>query len=224
MKGLLALLTLFGVGFNQAQAAVLEVPELCFANKAAPCLTQIQDAGKTLIVDGATFKISPNSILQWNSFTDLSLDLVKGSFILTDTKSPFKLNEIYISKPQQMIQRRENLILGLDLKSFILSTYKLSEVRSNTVLLKSEFLEKSQLLKYVSSFFERKTAYVEFLKSIESLWKAEFVSQTKIQTKVLERGVASVEEAGKAENTERFRQQLQLKKVREQFFNRTFYR
>ena len=159
-----------------------------------------------------------------NDFKDLSVDLLKGSLVVTGNTVPFKLNEIYISKSSQMIQRRENLILGLDLKSFILSTYKLSKVRSNTVLLKSEFMEKAQLLKYVSTFFERKIAYVEFLKSIENLWKAEFVSQTTIQTKVLERSVASSEQSGKSENAERLRQELELKKVREQFFNRTFFR
>lgn len=224
MKVLIASFMLLGTGYKKVQAAVLEVPELCFANKVAPCLTQIQDGGTTLQASSTTFKISSNSILQWNNFTDLSFDLLRGSFIVSDIAAPFKLNEIYISKPNQMIQRRENLVLGLDLKSFILSTYKLSEVRSNTVLLKSEFLEKSQLLKYVSSFFERKMAYVDFLKSIETSWKAEFVSQTNIQTKVLERSLASVEDSSKSENAERLRQELALKKVREQFFNRTFYR
>ncbi len=224
MKVLWLLLGLLVIKNQAAHAAILEVPEFCYTKKVSPCLTQIQNSSEPMQVGSATFRVNPNSILQWNDFKDLSVDLLKGSLVVTGNTVPFKLNEIYISKSSQMIQRRENLILGLDLKSFILSTYKLSEVRSNTVLLKSEFMEKPQLLKYVSTFFERKVAYVEFLKSIENLWKAEFVSQTTIQTKVLERSVASSEQSGKAENAAQLRQQLELKKVREQFFNRTFFR
>ncbi len=209
---------------SRGYADVLQVPEMCFEKKMAPCLTQVQGRSSSLKIKSTTFTVTSNSILQWNNFDDLAVDILKGSFIVTDNTTPFKLNEIFISKPNQMIRRQDNLILGLDLKTFILSTYKVSEVRSNTVLLKTEFLEKMQLLKYASGFFERRKSYVQFLKSIEGLWKAEFVSQTKTQTKVLERAVASLGESLQLEGIEKQRQDDELKKVREQFFYRTFYR
>ena len=157
-----------------AEAKLLEVPDNCFNKKSAPCLTQINENEETLSIGKTVFRISTNTILHWKNFSDISVDILKGAFHITENDKAIKLNEIPIAKKNQMLQKQENLILCLDLGSFILSTYDLSAQRANTVLLKTSFLEKSDFLKFTAQFFERKYAFIAFLKSIETPWKAEF--------------------------------------------------
>ena len=207
-----------------AEAKLLEVPDNCFNKKSAPCLTQINENEETLSIGKTVFRISTNTILHWKNFSDISVDILKGAFHITENDKAIKLNEIPIAKKNQMLQKQENLILCLDLGSFILSTYDLSAKRANTVLLKTSFLEKSDFLKFTAQFFERKYAFIAFLKSIEAPWKAEFSNNTAGQSKFLNRAVASVEESEKYKMQEKERLSKELKKVRERFFYRTFYR
>ena len=206
------------------QAKVLEVPEDCFSKKNSPCLIQSGEQDEILNLEKLSVRITKNTILQWTDFTDVSLDILKGHLHVLKNDKSFKLNEIYISKNQQLIERQSALITSLDLNSFVLSTYKLADIRSNTVLLRTSFLEKTELLSYVSRFFERRNSYAQFLHAIEKPWKKEFISLTESQTKVLNRAVASAEQAEKRVLEEKASQSDELKKVREQFFYRTFYR
>jgi len=65
---------------------------------------------------------------------------------------------------------------------------------------------------------------LSYLKEHEASWKAEFALQNEIQTKVIARAIAS-EEAEQKKSIEREKKEKeQIKKVRELFFYRTFYR
>ncbi len=207
-----------------ARGNMLEVPEGCFSKKNAPCLTQINANEETLSINEIAFRVTADSILQWKNFNKVSLDLLKGEIQVSENLTTFKLNEIPILNKNQMMQRQDNVILRLDLQSFILSTYDLSRERANSVLLKSSFLEKADFLKFTSNFFARKSAFVSFLNSVQTPWKAQLLNQSENQTKVLKRAVASAEESKATEIQEKLLISAELKKVREQFFYRTFYR
>ncbi len=206
------------------EARVTVVPEDCFLKKQSPCLTQVDESEETLSVGKTSLRIKAGTILHWKNFSEISVDILKGAFHITGSENALKLNEIPIAKKNQMLTKQENLILSLDLDSFILSTYDLSAQRANTVLQRTSFLEKPDFLKFTAQFFERKSAFVAFLKSVEPSWKTEFNHNTASQSKILSRAVASVEESEKIELLEKERLTQELKKVREQFFYRTFYR
>ena len=216
-------LIVFFLSLN-TNARIIEVPDDCFSKKIAPCLTQINENEETLSIGKTVFRISANTILHWKSFSDISVDILKGAFHISENDKAFKLNEIPIAKKNQMLQKQENLILSLDLNSFILSTYDLSVQRANTVLLKTSFLEKPDFLKFTAQFFERKYAFIAFLKTDETSWKTEFTNNTVSQSNILNRAVASVEESEKYKMQEKEHLSKELKKVREMFFYRTFYR
>lgn len=207
-----------------AEGRVTTVPEDCFDKKQTPCLTQVDEHEETLGIGKASLRIKAGTILHWKNFSDISVDILKGAFHITGSENALKLNEIPITKKNQMLQKQENTILSLDLDSFILSTYALSAQRANTVLLSTSFLEKPDLLKYAAQFFERKSAFITYLKAVEPKWKTEFKHNTASQSKTLSRAVASAEETDKIEMLEKERLTQELKKVREQFFYRTFYR
>ena len=206
------------------EARITVVPEDCFFKKQSPCLTQVDENEEILSIGKANLRIKAGTILHWKNFSEVSVDILKGAFHISGSENSFKLNEIPIDKKNQMLQKDGNLITSLDLESFILSTYDLSAQRTNTVLLKTSFLEKPDFLKYSAKFFERKSAFVAFLKSVEPKWRTEFNLNTASQSKILSRAVASVEESEKSQLLEKELLTQELKKVREQFFYRTFYR
>src|SRR3989338_2548688 len=216
-------LALFLLAYH-VEAKLLEVPEQCFSRKVTPCLTQIQDAEETLTLKQGTFRALNGAILQWKSFEDVSVDILKGKMQVSQSGEGIRINEVYLAQSNQLVERDSKQLFILDLNRFILSTYTVFDIQTNNVLAKSTFLEKSELLLFVARFFERRNQFLSFLKSIERPWKKEFITQTKTKTKVLQRSVASVEQSERLERQEKEKQSLELKRVREQFFFMTFYR
>ena len=106
----------------------------------------------------------------------------------------------------------------------MLSSFILAQVESNSVLAKSVFVEKPELFQFVTPFFHTKSSFKNFITEIEPLWKQEFKSQTISQTKVLKRAIASTENREQKNREVNIKNQIELKKVRDEFFYRTFYR
>ncbi len=203
----------------------LEVPENCFVEKKVPCLTKVQNLEDLFVVNNVTFRALNDSIIEWDSLeTEPSLNLLKGAIEVKSASAVFKINQITLAQSDLLIEKKGQSLLILDLKTFMLSTFALSSIKANTVLAKSNFLEKSELLQFASHFYLTRKGFTEFAKAIQPRWKKEFKLQTATQTKVLNRSVASAREAEENQQAEALRLQQQLKKVREEFFYRTFYR
>ena len=219
-------LSLFILIYSFAAAAqVLEVPDKCFSEKKVPCLVKMQSQQQDLFLNQTRFRITKNSLFQFNSFNPLlSLSILQGGFQLAKNSQSFKIDGVAVSAENALIEKKEKNLYVLNLRNFVLANYSLSEVQANSVLFKTVFLEKNELLQFMSHFFSSSQSFKDFVKSIEQSWKNELISQADIQTKVLKRGLAAVEFNENKKKLEDSRSQQSLKKVREEFFYRTFYR
>ena len=217
------LLILF-YGFR-VMAEMIEVPEKCFADKKAPCLIKIQSEQQDLVLNETRFLALKETLIRWDSFDqEISLSLLKGGFQFKKNLHSLKIDGVVVSAENAFIEKKEKNLYVLNLKSFMLANYSLAEIQANSVLSKTVFLEKNELLQYMSHFFSTRQSFKDFVQSIEQSWKKELIAQADVQTKVLRRGIASVELNENKKKQEYARSQQNLKKVREEFFYRTFYR
>lgn len=208
-----------------AEGKILEVPENCLVEKKSPCLSKIGDQEEKVSVSDNLFRANKGTLIQWESFSnELRVTLLEGNIHIEKLGQPFKLNQVLISKNNLLIERKENLLNILDLNTFLLSTYTLFSIQANNVLEKSSFLEKLELLEFISHFFISKDSFKVFVKTIESKWETELKLQAAAQTKVLKRSIANSEQVQLAQQIAQGRKKQELKKVREEFFYRTFYR
>ncbi len=222
---ILRLVLLFGLYGLTSVAQVLEVPEKCFSEKKVPCLLKIQSQPQDLVLNQTRFRANKDTLIQWDSFDQGAVfSLLKGGFQLENNYQDLKIDGVVITAENALIEKKEKNLYVLNLKNFILANYSLSEVQANSVLFKTVFLEKNELLQYVSHFFSSRQTFKAFVQSIEQSWKKELISQADVQTKVLKRAIASVELRELKKKQEFNRDQQSLKKVREEFFYRTFYR
>lgn len=212
----------------------LQVPENCIALKNAPCLVQFQAGMSELPVEVSQIQIqgSPDTIVKWNSFEkNISLEVVKGKIQVDFKESKAKeslsetiqVNDIVLANKSMMIQKEDSSLEVFDDKTFVISTYTLP-VKEKAVPLSERFLDKSELVHFIAPFFRTKNKLGGFLKSISNEWKTQFDYQATHQTNVLRRSLASEQEEKERLEAERLRNEAELKKVREQFFYRTFYR
>ncbi len=213
-----------------AQGEILSLPEDCVAKEISPCLVRALNAD---ILQGRSDRfqlvLGNGAIVKLTSFTPaLRIDLLQGELIIqSKNKKPmaFKINEVPFVSKMVLVHIRERNIKAFDTKTFILSEYQQSsQSGQDTVINKAEFLSKLDMIKFVSIFYPQKTQLLSFLKGIEPAWEKEFATQTSHQTKALKRSVASVEADEAETQRQKLRQEEELKKLRNLFFYRTFYR
>ncbi len=203
----------------------MQIPENCLTEQKSPCLTKISEQNENISVSGNLIRVVKDSILQWDLFRpQTELSILHGFIHVEKIQQAFKVNQILLSEGQRLIARKQHELQMLDTQSFLLSTYTLNSVQTNSVLEKSIFLEKVELIQFVAYFFDQKKPFKEFLKAIESRWKDQLSTQAAIQTKILKRAIASDESVVKSHELARRKIQQEHKKVRDEFFYRTFYR
>lgn len=224
-------------GFQLASAATLQVPENCLKEKVVPCLAKsidkqdfkFDDQSLHIVVDG-------EAIVKWTSFEDgPQLQLLRGQFKIegigfqgakhNNSSNGFKVNGILIPPEikSAFVRKVEEKIEVLDLKTFTLTTFNQPDILT-TPISASRFLDKEEFVKYSSLFFKTTKSFLSFLGSIEKSWKVQFENQSISQTNVLKRSIASIQDEKEKNEAQRLANQIKLKKVRELFFFRTFYR
>lgn len=215
----------------QANAEVLSIPEDCFSQQVEPCLIK---AGSHQILksQSGAFRLEAekDSIFKITKFeSPATFELLQGKIMLVaGGKTPLKsvLNDVQFESLRvfaEMMPERKMKVY--DSHKFILSDYELPATKGEeAVLVKSEFLAKQDMIRYLSYYFSGKKALVTYLKTIESLWKKEFEAQTKVQTIALQRAIASIQKDEDEAKHRQEKEQRERKKVREMFFYRTFYR
>lgn len=212
------------------QAKLIEVPEGCISEKNVPCLVQVQVEEEQVVLEDFKIRIYPNSIVKWTSFESdeeeqkkIAFDLLKGQ-IFFEIKEPILVNSIEFKNRVGMIQKTSDFLDSFDIKTFNLTTYKMDEKNKPEKIIKSRFLDKNEFVHFTAQFFKSTKSLKQFLTALEPYWKKQFETQAEIQTKVLSRSVASVEDEKKRNEEEIKQRQKQFKKVRDEFFYRTFYR
>lgn len=213
----------------EVNAGQIFVPESCLQLKVVPCLlkanSHVSIKNKK---EDFEYKLTNSTILRWNKFgIEMNLEVMQGdAYIKVDAKhSAIILNGILINSNEVFVTRFGNELKILDMKTYFLTQYQLPQIgKGKLVMVQSEFLSKVDLVNHISKYFKFKPELVVYLKSIQNSWKKEFVIQNENQTKVLRRSIASIEEDERQKALKKQNQIKELKKVRETFFNRTFYR
>lgn len=226
-KGLTILSFLFS---SSVYAELISLPEACFERQVAPCLMKVTGA-KNLVQSKLHFEVGLDviAILKIKSFSKpLQIELLQGSISIQALAShdlDLKLNEISFRSKQVFARMQKRKMTVYDTQSFILSEYDLGDSPDQeAVLAKADFPTKVSLVRFVAGFFHQKNKLMSFLKQIEPAWQKEFKAQTDRQTKVLKRSVASLEMSEIEKRLQAEAEVEELKKVRDLFFYRTFYR
>ena len=207
-----------------AHAQVVQVPENC-VNRKSPCLLRTEDSYFEFSQRNLKIKMNPETILKLE-FDDSNdrIEILEGRLILDSNKSggnvfihaqPFQ-NGLY------MVSRTASRLQALHLDNFNFEIYDLK--KEATEIIRSDFIDKVELISFTKNYFSDFEKYRRFLGSIESKWKLEFEKNNNSQTKVLLRSIASEQEKAKREAEQKRKDSKSLKKVRDDFFYRTFYR
>lgn len=220
----------FAMSFS-VSAEILSIPENCLKQEIAPCLVK-SNQSQTLKSKSNLFSlvVQQESIVKVLQFSSpFKLQLLQGKMIVQSEVQKaiqFTLNNVPF-KSQSIFAKfgEEGRLQVYDSKNFIFSEYEQGVAQGQeTVIHKAEFLAKLDMIRFLSEFFGDKKSLFSYLKSIELNWKNELKSQTNDQTMALQRSVASIEKAEEQSKAEAKKEAEELKKVRRQFFYRTFYR
>ncbi|MBC7742970.1 MAG: hypothetical protein H7061_12290 [Bdellovibrionaceae bacterium] len=213
-----------------AQAEVIQVPEDCLALQSTPCLMRASQNELLKIPNSLqTLHLGPRSIIKITQIDlQFEVELLDGTLFFEQNLEKLKsakLNGITVPKVSFFASREGARLKILNSSKFLLSEYDLGLGREGGhELAKIDFLNKKDLISYLAPFFAGKRSLVEYLKSHEAAWRREFTAQNSTQTKVLRRSIASVEEDEKQLLARKIKESQDIKKVRETFFYRTFYR
>ncbi|AGH95486.1 hypothetical protein [Pseudobdellovibrio exovorus] len=218
---LFQLLFLFTFSKIWAQSTI-QVPEDCLARDVSPCLIRTSDQVYRTHHRGIAMSIPSQSIVRvsWteNSYDIIVLDGRLQVDIQPSRATVVRFNGLELPDRRYMLRRHYDQLLVLSLQKFVLNVHKVAEGGlSDFVSFKGDFVNKKDFVDFTRHFFDEGHEYRRFLTSYSPKWRAEFKRQNSIQTKVLTRSIASTPEDFDRESEE-------SKKVREQFFYRTFHR
>jgi hypothetical protein len=210
-------------------AQSVQVPENCI-NRISPCLVRTEEAAADFVQSGYKVHMLKQTIIKM-TFEDkkLDIDLLEGQLKINSSKKPIEqlsLREQEFSGARILYAKR----FDSDLSVLRLDDFKISEFEAttgnedNTKKIRSNFATKNDLIEFTRTFFSTVPEYKKFLGSIQGSWKKAFERENSNQTKVLMRSVASINEAAAAETARKAVESKKLKKVRDEFFYRTFER
>lgn len=206
---------------------VIQVPEDC-VDRVSPCL--VRNEGKNFqfkvqnsklsLVGGSILKIEKNS-------NEVNLDLVDGYVSLVVPSSDIlsvKIEGSALTEGRWMAARSPQRLDVLSLSDYQLKTYRRSGSAPKLELVKSEFINKKDFVTFVKNFFQNAQDYKSFVLSEASRWKSEFNRQNDNQSKVLLRTIASEKEQAKRDAERKAQEEENAKKLKSEFFYRTFNR
>lgn len=221
---------LFSFSF-QALAEILSIPENCLTKEISPCLIKTTER-QVLQGHSKNFMLTTdeNTVVKVLQFeTPIQIKLLQGRLTLRSGLKKalvFQLNDVKFESIMLFAGVDQDKKMKVyDAQNFILSAYDLpTSDQDEVVISKSEFLSKLDMIRFLSAYFPEKKSLQTYLHSIENNWKKELEIQAKSQTIALKRSIASIEESQNEEKRRHKAEEAELKKVREMFFYRTFYR
>lgn len=208
------------------RAETVQVPELCAA-KQSPCVIRTDDQFFIYRQQGLQIKIVRESIVKIiKTDNHLNFDILKGRIELQEyepTKTTASINDVLIDGSRVMAHRLRESFEIFDLNAYNLARYQIKQ-GVYPERLSQNFISKADLVQFTRHYFASVDQFKSFLGSIEKNWVAEFKRQNENQTKALLRSVASEEKAVEDRVKQKNREESELKKVKNEFFFRTFQR
>jgi hypothetical protein len=219
----------FSIMLSLAVRAEIQVPEDCI-NKTYPCLVradQMMEFKQGHLLVGLTPK-SIIKITKDNGSAQLNLELLAGRMSVKETSASdyaVSINSVMLEVPHVMVKRDHDVLDILNLTKFTKVRYSIS-IQNNSVPVRarSYFLSKSEFVDFTRHYFADLKDFKNYLTSVQPLWTAEFKIQNESQTKALMRSVASEEKAVEDRVRQEQENERRLKKVKDEFFFRTFNR
>jgi hypothetical protein len=212
------------------KAETVQVPENCI-NRISPCMVRTDASPVRFNLGGLVVRIQKQSIvkLSWDEHEN-RFEIFEGRLSLNlnepqrKVQKPVRLHSVVLADPRVLVSRRFEKLDVLHLGNFFLSHYKVNGPHSELELASSDIVSKAELVGMSRFYFSSMGEFKAFLKASAATWSQSFAQETARQTKVLKRSIASVEERQRATAAEKARKAAQLKKVRDEFFYRTFER
>ncbi len=218
----------FLILFQLGAQAEIQVPEDC-VNKISPCLIR-SDSVKFEFKQG-TVKVSlmKRSIIKMTDENGhINFEILKGYLSLAEMAKADKtvsVNGVLLDSAKVFASRDKSKVQIFSVDNFMMSEYHLNFQNNDyPERVKSDLVSKSDLVDYSKNFFEQVGQFKGFLSSIEGAWKSEFKKQNESQTKALLRSIASEEKQVEERLKKQDRERAELKKVKNDFFFRTFNR
>lgn len=212
-------------------AQTIQVPENCL-NKVSPCLFRTEDSSFRFQYDNQQVVLMKDGIIKiYFDENHNNFDLIEGRMnlqMLTKAVKSSSVNNISMDAGQFLISRFSNRLSILNLSHFILKEYSISTDGVKPSLVRSEFMNKKDFVEFTRYYFTNLQQYKKFLAGQSLKWKHEFELQSINQTKVLERSIAletlEVATESKIEREKKELEAAQTKKIKDEFFYRTFKR
>jgi len=209
--------------------AEIQVPEDCI-NKTYPCLiradSQIEFKQAHLFIT-----LTPKSIVKItkdNDTSQLNFELLTGRMSVKETSASdlaVAVNSVLVEVPYIFVKRERDELDILNLSKFTRVRYSINIQNNNVpVRVRSNFFSKSDFVDFTRHYFSDIGQFKNFLTAVQSDWVAEFKNQNESQTKALMRSVASEEKAVEDRVRQEQERERQIKKVKDEFFFRTFSR
>lgn len=210
-------------------SGVIQVPDQC-AGRESPCLIRVGPRAFEFEDHGLKLRILPQAIVKLTAGTAdgaLALEVYEGRVHVTPVEGALKRNLTV----QQLAQPAAALLVSrfgdrlriLRLNDFVLGDYEI-QLKEPPRQIRSGFATKKDFVDFTRFYFQAAGEFKAFLNRQGEAWKSEFQRQNAVQTKVLNRSVASVQNEADASARAEAARARDSKKVREQFFYRTFHR
>lgn len=206
-------------------AGSVQVPENC-VNRISPCLVRTEQTPFQFVSGGVRVKMAADSLIKITAAPELiNFEIMAGFAALTEvsSKTAYALNGVPVDSAKVLGSRDGGALRILSLVDFSFGHYKISE-ENFPAQVSANFINKKDLVYFTRHFFADTTEYRSFLTKIQKDWSTEFKRQNISQTKALARSIASQQLQEKLLSDKLLQQQQELKRVRENFFYRTFYR
>ena len=223
------------LGVISLRAQTIQVPENCI-DKLSPCLIRTEDEVFRFIHDNQSVTLFSEGIVKINfDEKNNNFELIEGRLSLIRPKNLEKkvvkqlsVNKIDLEGEMFFIAKFSNRLTVLNLRDFILKEYRIEAEGNQLALERSDFMNKKDFIDYTRNYFTNIQHYKKFLTIESSRWMREFKKQSENQTKVLQRSIAleSLQQstAAKSELEKNTLEANRLKKLKDEFFNRTFKR
>lgn len=207
--------------------AEIQVPEDCI-NKVYPCLIR---ADRQLEFKQANLEVSltPKTIVKiTKDNAQLNFELLTGRMSVKErelSEHAVSINSVLLESPFVLAKRDHDDLDILSLSKFIKVRYTIKIQNDNLpVRVRSFFLSKNEFVDFTRHYFTDINKFKNFLTLIQPHWVAEFKKQNENQTKALMRSVASEEKAAEERVRQEHERERQTKKIKDEFFSRTFNR
>ena len=196
---------------------IVTMPMGCLNDGTLPCVfksltrqsLKLNDVQLTLL-SGAVVKLSDMTVRP-------VFEPLKGGFVIEQAKGKVFIKSYELSKFPSYASKTKDQVEVVDGKDFYL-------IKFQNEGMEKVLLDKDDFVKTLASYFNNKQTFRIKLKEISAIYEKSFRNDLDLQKKIIERKMASVEEAKQVEIDKQKAIEEKRKKEQKYFFQRTFER